>query len=912
VKLLFPLESYRKGHALRKNLKSLRDARHLDKYIYTLTDERFYEPFETHYTPSTQYTALVQDIVKELSKGWVTSRDGFWCHVHPPGFAWPVQGWKVHVSATLPNSSAILKKAARIALANDIAFKFAVDKNVLGMMGLKRWRRGSSGKFITMYPPDLPSFTKLLEELYQELRFEEGPYILSDKRYKDCRVLYYRYGGMSGITRMEITGEKILCLISPDGTAIEDIRTPYFAPPSWAEDPFPTPKTERRVMSLNQGRYVVKKALAFSNSGGVYLAEDCETHREVVIKEARAHTVQDGKGNDAVTRLKKEHALLELLRDTGITPHPVELFQEWENFFLVEEYIEGVDLRTFILTQTPLMRINPTLDESVEYYDTFRKILRSFIQAVNRLHERGVVFGDLSPNNIKIDPATYTVRLIDFESAMRLGVDDPTFLFTPGFKSTASIRENGQTFADDWYGLAAIMSYMLFPIAAIAALRDDLFDSLLPALLADIGWSETEVPAVVSGLARNEITSTLATELLDKHAKILPPTYREDADVDSCKKIAQELGTFIVANIRPERQDSLFPADPFIHQTNPLSLGFGACGVLYALNKCGIEIPQSAYDWLNRRLDKAKPEDFAPGILTGAAGIAWCLEELGFSDRAAEFIRIANESPILKEHHSFLYGMAGTGMANLYMYVRTRRPQYLSAANGLADSLLKNARENGRGIYWEAHNLVHVGYGYGQSGVALFLLRLHQIAERKSLLSAAWRALEFDLSYGLVTEKNVMSFPHTTSEPTVLPYLEEGSAGIARVAMRFGMWEKMDMMLSEVHRKYASFPGLLFGLGSFIDVLADASLFSGNEKYREMAKRPISGIRSIYLLKQKHGAATPGDGLFRISCDYATGVAGVMRALYRFTHLDRADFALDEVIVAAVDRHPAQSVQVSA
>lgn len=894
---------------MRKNLTSLRDARHLDKYIYTLSDALFYEPFETHYKPLKQYTALITEVLTELGKDWIVSPDGFWCHVHPKQCAWPVQGWKVHVSATFANSPSILKKAARIALINDVPFKFAIDKNILGMMNIKRFRRGSSGKFITLYPADLPAFTNLLEQLYQELRFEEGPYILSDKRYKDCRVLYYRYGGMSRTTRMEITGEKVLCLISPDGTAIPDIRTPFFAPPAWAEDPFPLPKPEPREMSLNNGRYLVKRAIAFSNSGGVYVAEDRTTGNEVVIKEARAHTVQDGRGNDAIKRLRKEFEILELFRDTGITPKPIELFQEWENLFLAEEYIEGIDLRTFILAHTPLMRVNPSLDESREYYEAFRKILGSFARSVSILHERGVVFGDMSPNNIKVDPETYVVRLIDFESAMRVGVDDPTFLYTPGFKSTASIRDNGQNFADDCYGLAAIMLYMLFPIAAIAALRDDLFDTLLGILVADIGWSKTEVVSIVRGLAKNEITCMDARALLEKPAEISPPHYAEECDVDSCRQITEDFGAFILANIRPEREDSLFPADPFIHQTNPLSLAFGACGILYALNKCGFEIPQAAYGWLERKLDKAKPEEFPPGLLTGASGIAWSLAELGFLDRAAQFMRIANESPILKNHHSYLYGMAGTGMANLSMYVRTKRAEYLATASDLADSLLAIAQDNNRGIFWEFDKLVHIGYGYGQSGVALFLHRLHQISGEEKYLSAGKRALEFDLSYGIISEPDVISFPHTTSEPTLLPYLEEGCAGIAKVAMRYGIWDKMDMMLSEVHRKYAGFPGLLFGLGSFVDVLTDAYIFSGNEKYMEMAKRPVSGIRSIYLLKQKHGMATPGDGLFRITCDYATGVAGVLRALYRFNHRDQADFALDEL---AAKGDQVQSAEVAA
>jgi hypothetical protein len=80
-----------------------------------------------------------------------------------------------------------------------------------------------------------------------------------------------------------------------------------------------------------------------------------------------------------------------------------------------------------------------------------------------------------------------------------------------------------------------------------------------------------------------------------------------------------------------------------------------------------------------------------------------------------------------------------------------------------------------------------------------------------------------------------------------------------------------------------------------------------------MAQRPIAGIYDFYLIKQPTGLATPGDGLFRISCDYATGVAGVMRTLYRNAHPGDADFVLDEIGAAEEqDRPVSTDVQRSA
>ncbi len=886
--------------------KYLRDARHTDKFTFALIDPLFYEPIETRYNPWEEYETPVNELLSELAPDWTIERDGFWYFVHPKAdFDMTLQGWKVHVSAAIHNAVSILERTARIALEKKILFKFALDKNVLATMSSKRWARGGSGKFITLYPPDLEAFKSLLEDLYAELRDEEGPYILSDKRYKDCRVLYYRYGGMLRNSYTDIKGEQVLVLVTPDGERVRDVRSPYFSPPAWAEDPFPAEKVERPQQIVLNDRFVVQKAISFSNSGGVYVAEDRTTGKEVIIKEARPHTAMDDRANDAIKMLKKEAEFLELLSDTGVAPKALDSFQAGEHFFLAEEYLDGIDIREIMLLQTPLMLVRPSHEDSKQYYEICRRICKAFAEAVDLLHKKGIVFGDLNARNIRIDPTTHAVRLIDFEGAFKPGVDVAPYLFTPGFKSAASIHKNTQGFEDDLFALASNMFYMLFPLAAFSTLRADLFETVVKTIVEDVGWANTEIYNIINGLAKNEMTCARAIELLDKPAEILPPSFADDVDADWCKGISHELGTFLLANVQPDRDDRLFPSDPFVHRTNALGLGVGASGVLYTLKKCGFEVPKVATDWLERKLDNIKPNKLPPGLFTGSAGIAWCLWDLGFGDRAVALMNHANTSRLLKDHHSYLYGMAGIGMANLYFHARTGKSEYLDAANELADSLLKTAQENDAGIAWENDGLVHLGYGYGQSGVALFLLRLFQVTGNERFLAEGRRALEFDLSHAEEREPGVLTFARAPEDPTAVPYIEEGSGGIAKVAMRYGLWdERVEKILLDSHRKYSGFAGLFYGTASFIDVLTDAYLLSNDPKYFEMAKRPITGIRDVYLMKQAQGMATPGDNLFRITCDYATGVGGVMRTLHRFAHLEQADFVLDEV---AAKREEVQS-----
>lgn len=891
------------------NSSYLRDARHVDKFAYILNNSLFYEPFEHHYQPSDEYISILQSLLNTWSTNWRSIRDGIWFHAFPSALSnsdheatrstnirWPAQGWKVHVSAIPDNATKILAKVAWVALLRNIPFKFCLDKNVLLITSSKPWPRGSSGKFITLYPATVSSLSTLLQDLYTELRDEVGPYILSDRRYRDCRVLYYRFGGIAQIHRTDIKGEKIPLLIAPDGSNIPDYRLPYFVLPPWLEDPFPCAAATQEALTLNAGRYIVKKALSFSNSGGVYLAEDRATNTDVVIKEARPYTAVDTMGNDAVARLKQEFVILGLFRGKAVTARPFDAFHEWENFFLVEEYLPGISIRDFMLTKSPLTCVRPSLANGCEFYEIFTQLFISFIQAVDTFHEQGVVLGDLSANNFKIDPSTYAVRIFDFETSFRPPTETSPGLYTPGFKEYGRVRRNITGFEDDLYSLSANMLYAMFPFVALSYLRDDLCDAVLPILLADLGWSDTEIFSIVKGLSANELSCKEAAEMLKKPVQLRPPAYSDELKPQFCAEMTQQLGEFLLESMCPKAKRSLFPADPFLHYTNPISLGFGACGVMYALKKCGFELPVAAYDWLDDALSKVQPDELPPGLLTGSAGIAWSTYELGLRDKAEAFMKMANESLLVRAHHSYYYGMAGIGLANLYFFLQTDRSEYLATALSLAQALLDSALENDRGIHWSTDNLISLGYGYGQSGVALFFLRLSQLTSKTDLFVTGRRALEFDLSYGVEIEDGIVSFTRSASDTTTFEhYIEEGSAGIAKVAMRYNIWDRTEMILADSHRKYVSFAGLLFGLAGFVDVFTDAFLLTNAPRFLELAKRPIAGLKDFFLIKQSRGFATPGDNLLRISCDYATGVAGVLRSLHRFSTFDPADFVLDEI-----------------
>lgn len=295
-------------------------------FLYLMANDNFYDTID-QYQPSNIYKQLVESNIG--NDKWDIFRSSMWynCHKHPERL--PTQGWKIHVSATLNNAQEVLNISSKICLARETSFKFGLDETTLLLMNSKGWNRGGSGKFITIYPLDKQDFTSLIAELYEKLKSYEGPYILSDKRYKDCKVLYYRYGGITLERGMSYTGEFLPFIRDPKRKQVADSRNPYFSPPSWVQDPFPDINPidqESEEQPLLNNRFQIETAVGFSNTGGVYKALDTVTGSLVILKEARSNAGFDTRGNDAVSLLKKEYRLLNKLKALNIAPNPWLLF----------------------------------------------------------------------------------------------------------------------------------------------------------------------------------------------------------------------------------------------------------------------------------------------------------------------------------------------------------------------------------------------------------------------------------------------------------------------------------------------------------------------------------------------------------------------------------------------------------
>src|SRR6202035_3312762 len=120
----------------------------------------------------------------------------------------------------------------------------------------KRWDRGGSGKVITVYPRDETHFRALIETLHAATRALTGPYVLSDRRYRDSRCVHYRYGSLRTLGERDAFGRRMSTVVGPDGSSVVDSRAAAFTPPPWVVDPFgedEQPEDEYEAGTLSGG-----------------------------------------------------------------------------------------------------------------------------------------------------------------------------------------------------------------------------------------------------------------------------------------------------------------------------------------------------------------------------------------------------------------------------------------------------------------------------------------------------------------------------------------------------------------------------------------------------------------------------------------------------------------------------------
>ncbi|MER5780142.1 class III lanthionine synthetase LanKC [Streptomyces mobaraensis] len=908
---------------------------------YARYHPRWFESADA-YTPATEHTEVFAELAPP---GWALRRSGLWFVAEPPVDAAPVQapppeqGWKIHVAVRSQDSPACLARAAGCALDAAVPFKFLLDARTVAEVNGKLWPRGSSGKFMTFYPPDDRAFLRLGHLLADELRDFDGPYILSDRRWPRSSCVYYRYGGFSPRTLLRPDGSRRFVIADRQGADVPDTRLPYWQLPEWLTDPLvpdgPPERGTGAAPELHDGRYRVTSALNFSNRGGVYLADDRSTGRTVVLKEARPH-IEVGPGRlDAVGLLEKEYRVLrDLSADCAFYVRPLGLFEEGGHTFLVEEYLPGDHLGRYTIRENPLYRAGPTRAALDAYYAGVRPVWERLGRAIRAAHRRGVVLGDLSFGNV-IVPDAGGLRVIDLECAVEEGVDPPVGLHTPGMAPPEAVRSGVADRATDLYALGAIVFGSVVLANAMTELYapsrrrflDDLtaelglsgpFVELLDGLMERPGSGRApDIDGVIAALATVPVTASAsaparAAGLPTRHTSPRPP---ERGTRELALETRESALRYLERTATPERDDRLFPADPSVFETNPLSVAYGAAGVLHTLHHTGgaDAVPPRLTAWM---ADRSVTDDaYPPGLYLGQAGIAWVLRELGRPEAAVELLRRAGRHPLLGASADVLHGLAGYGTACLRFWCDGYGDDFLDAAVRAGERLAETRLHGPHGPYWpDAEGNVPLGYASGGSGIALFLLCLSQAAHDERAFALGRSALGHDLAYAVRHGTEFEGFPamvplEAEADASVVArcYWDFGSAGVLTTLIRYLAVRPDDELerwlaplVENVHHKYAVLPQFFHGLSGMGNALLDVWRFTGDPRYREAAWKVAEGVL-LFRVDSAEGTGFPGEQALRESADFATGTAGVVAFLDRLIRAETGpaespDLVVDDLI----------------
>lgn len=887
---------------------------------YTAVDREFFEPYGRR---SLDEKDFIESMKKTIPADWVLHRSGIWMQCMPPSATLPAQGWKIHVSSVPETSRVVLMIVAAALVARGTAFKFAGDARMLAALNGKRWPRSGSGKFITVYPKNSDDFRHVIEDLHAILSGYAGPYVLTDRRYRDSGVLYYRYGGIQGESRVSAGGRLEWVLRRPDGELEADERLPRFRVPDWLRDPFVDDAPVDTVPAasatgLCHGRYRIVRAVTFSSAGGVYVADDLESGNRVLIKEARPHI---GGKVTAIAMLRKEFRLLRRMALLGRTPAPVAFFTEWEHAYLVEEYIEGTTLRAWLGSRYPWLKARPTRADSAAFLRAVHTVFSALAEALEDVHALGISLGDFSFHNCMIDD-TQRVRLIDLEAAVEHGLDVTLDLRTPGFASLTPERGDlAAARAEDTYAFGANLFAAMTPVNALLPLDATAAARFATQMCSDMGYPGALCHIIVSLLDSDPARRPSPTSAMVRMRALIEGLADDDravplrnAPTPPVTDDADALFAYIERRAVHARADRYVPAAAEVFESHPWGVAHGAAGILHAFLRGGRTPPAGLLDYVMHGVRQSR--DRGSSLMHGDTGVGWVLFDAGAADAAASLLRGRPADPAIRRHAGLHDGLAGWGLGQLKAWHETAETGFLDRAVQAADELLLTAVSSDNMLHWVTDASIPVGLGHGAAGVALFLQHLAGVTGEPRFSHAAGRALAYDVAQRTSTPDGLATWPRAVGGGAYFPYLRHGTAGILAVAARFhaltGDETYRDLVVSfdaDIMRRHVISPGLFYGLAGLGETLLDLAAFIPDRApiYTEAARSVAAGIQP-FLLRREDGLAVPGAELLRISCDLATGNAGVGAFHDRLHRGGQASFLLDEYMPALQVPRPAATL----
>ncbi|MFG2949533.1 class IV lanthionine synthetase LanL [Streptomyces adustus] len=852
---------------------------------------------------------------------WTTDADEMWCRLTCLSGIQRRQGWKLHVSATAASAPEVLVRAMDVLLREDAAFKFVRSLEQVSALNSRATPRGSSGKFITVYPPSDGAAARIAMELHRATAGLAGPRILSDQPYAPRSLVHYRYGAFVGRRRLSDEGLLVWFIEDPDGNPVEDKRTGQYSPPPWAVSPFPAsvplpPQQEKAASKpvLLGGRFSVREAIRHTNKGGVYRGTDVTTGAPVVIKEARPHVEGDRSGSDVRDWLRTEARTLEKLKHTGLAPELLATFETGGHLFLALEEVPGVPLRNWVAERFRDIGSERYRAEALEQ-------VALLVDLVAAAHACGCVLRDFTPANVMVRPDG-ELRLIDLELAVL--EDDialPTQVGTPGFSAPERLADAPVSPTADYYSLGATVCFVLagkvpnlLPEEPADRPEEQRFADWLDACAGTLGLPEG-LREMILGLMKDDPgerwdpdRARTALRAADPSWTARPTTApaRAAESEDATQLAVTGMVNHLVESMTPADPGRLWPVSTLAGETDPCTVQQGAAGVLAVLTRYFEltgdprlpDLLRTAGHWI---VDRTDTRSIRPGLHFGGRGIAWALYDAGraVDERALTDHALALALAPLERTPSYdiTHGCAGSGLAAAHLWQRSGDPRLAELVVDAADRLAAAAQSEPSGVSWpvpaeavsKEAGKRYLGFAHGTAGIGSFLLAAAAVSRRVEHMELAVAAGEHLVANAVMVGQTAQWPAQATDVPTA-PYWCHGSAGIGSFLVR--LWQQtgdkrfVDLAHGAAHavveRASRAAVAQCHGLAGNGDFLLDMADATGDPAYRAMAEDVARLIVCERAHRDSHVVFPNEYG--DVSTSWSDGAAGILAFLLRTRH----------------------------
>ncbi|MCX6626854.1 MAG: serine/threonine-protein kinase, partial [Candidatus Solibacter sp.] len=246
------------------------------------------------------------------------------------------------------------------------------------------------------------------------------------------------------------------------------------------------------------GKYEIVRMIGQGGSGAVYEAIDPSLDRRVAIKTIPLPPGSDGElvkerfGREARITASLYHRNIVGIYDFG---------EQDQSIYLVMEYVDGHSL-AHLMAETP----------QAEWWDRFLPVLRECADAIDYVHHKGIVHGDIKPANIMVQHDGLP-KILDFGLAriahQAKTTQQGSIAGTLSYLAPEMLQNEQASPQADQYALAVIAYQLATGVLPVAA------DSAFALLYKVMGETPTPVGEInprIPGVVAQAISKALSKD----------------------------------------------------------------------------------------------------------------------------------------------------------------------------------------------------------------------------------------------------------------------------------------------------------------------------------------------------------------------------------------------------------------